>query len=105
MEEAEFRKLADGELKLLSDRLDQVKDLDVDLSNDILVIEFPDGEKFVANLQGPTRQIWFAAHFAAGHFEYDATRRCWKDTKTAEELRVRIARDVGSKLGKPIDLS
>jgi CyaY protein len=104
LSESEFRKLAEAELKALATALDPLTELTVDLANDILTIEFDDGQKYVANLQGPTRQIWFAANFAAGHYDYDPAAQAWRDSKTGEALRTRIARDVGQKLGKGIAL-
>jgi CyaY protein len=102
MDEPVFRKLADAELKVIAQALDPIEALTVDLANDILTIEFEDGQKYVANLQGPTRQIWFAANFTAGHYDFDQSSRTWRDSKNGEELRVRIARDVQQKLGKPV---
>jgi CyaY protein len=102
--EPEFRQLAHEELEAIARVLDPLGELTVDLANDILTIEFDDGSKYVANLQGPSRQIWFAANFAAGHYDYDAQARLWRDSKTAEPLRTRVARDVGQKLGRSIAL-
>jgi iron donor protein CyaY len=102
--ESEFRKVADEELKALAKLLDPSTELTVDVANDALTIEFDDGDKFVLNEQGPTRQLWFAASFQAAHFDFDASSRTWKDDKTGEQLRVRVARDIGKKLGKPVSL-
>ena len=104
LEEKEFRSLADQELRAISGVLDGFIDLTVDLASDILTIEFEDGTKFVANLQGPTRQIWLAADFTAGHFDFDPVARQWVDSKTGEVLRVRLARDLSQKLGRSIQL-
>ena len=74
----------------------------MDLASDILTIEFDDGAKFVSNLQGPSRQIWFAANFSAAHYDFHDASAQWRDSKTAEVFRVRVARDVGAKLGREL---
>jgi iron donor protein CyaY len=102
LSEPEFRKLADDELKALARGLDVHTELSVDYANETLTLEFEDGDKFVINEQGASRQIWFAAAFRAAHFDWDGA--AWKDAKTGEQLRARIAQDVGQKLGKPISL-
>jgi len=102
LDEHDFRKMADEELKALSRKLDVYAELSVDFANETLTVEFDDGDKFVVNQQGASRQIWFAAAFQAAHFDWDGSG--WKDSKTGEALRVRVARDVGKKIGKPVAL-
>lgn len=102
--EQEFRKLADDELKSLAKKLDAFSELTADISADALLIEFDDGEKFILSQQPPTRQLWFAAAFQAGHYDFDEAARTWKDDKTGEALRARIARDIGTKLGRTVAL-
>ena len=104
LSESDFRHLADDELRAIAARLDPLSELTVDHANDIVTIEFDDGEKFVLNQQAPSRQLWFAAAFQAGHYDYDAAARVWKDHKTGETLRARVARDLGHKLGKSVAL-
>lgn len=104
LSEPEFRKLADDELKSISRALDRYTELTVDYANETLTIEFDDGDKFVLNEQGPTRQIWFAAAFEAAHFELDPTAGQWKDTKRGEELHARVSKAVGEKLKKPVSI-
>ena len=103
-DEAAFRKVAGKELESLSSKLDGFTELTVDYASEILNIEFDDGDKFVANLQGPTQQIWFAARYQAGHFAWDDAAKDWLDSKTKETLRARVARDVGFKLKRDIKL-
>jgi CyaY protein len=100
--ESEFRKLASAELDAIARALDPVPELSVDLANETVTIEFDDGDRFVLNEQGPSRQLWFAASFAAAHFDWDGAN--WKDSKTGETLRTRVARDIGQKLGRPVSI-
>ena len=104
MDEGQFRKKAGAELEHLAKGLDGFAELTVDLANEILTIEFEDGERFVANLQGPTRQIWFAAQYQAAHYDFDAAKSAWCDSKTGEALRARVSRDVSGKLKKQVAL-
>jgi len=104
LDEQAFRKLADDELKSLANKLDSITELTSDIAADALLIEFDDGDKFILSQQPPTRQLWFAAAFQAGHYDFDEAAHTWKDDKTGEQLRARIARDIGEKLGKPISL-
>jgi iron donor protein CyaY len=103
-DESAFRKVAIKELEHISGKLDAFTELTVDLASEILTVEFDDGDKFVANLQGPTQQIWFAARYQAGHFSWDDVAKDWLDSKTKETLRARVARDVEFKLKKPVAL-
>lgn len=104
LSESEFRKLADDEIKSIAAQLDAYTELSVDFASETLTIEFDDGDKFVLNQQGAARQIRFAANFAAGHFDHDPAGKGWKDSKTGEALRARVARDIGKKIGKDVKL-
>lgn len=104
LSESDFRHLADDELRAIAAKLDPLPELTVDHANDIVTIEFEDGEKFVLNQQAPSRQLWFAAAFRAGHYDFDPASRVWKDHKTGETLRARVARDLSHKLGRTVSL-
>ncbi len=104
LDEAEYRKRAHAELEAVAKALDPIAELTVDLASDILTIEFEDGLKFVGNMQAPSRQIWFAANFSAGHYDFDAASSQWRDSKTAEVFRARVAREVGQKLGRSLTI-
>lgn len=101
LDEDTFRKKAVAELNHLAKVLDSLAGLTVDFAGDNLTIEFDDGEKYVANPQGPARQLWFAARYQAGHYDLHGDGS-WKDMKTGEPLRSRVARDVSAKLGVPV---
>lgn len=104
LSETDFRHLADDELRAIAAKLDPLPDLTVDHANDIVTIEFDDGEKFVLNQQAPSRQLWFAAAFQAGHYDFDPSAKVWKDSKTGEPLRARVSRDLSRKLGRSVAL-
>lgn len=103
MNEAEFDKLAATALDRLERALrDAADELDVDLANGILTLEFADGERFVINSHGAARQIWAAANLAAMHFGWDGAR--WVDSKTGRELFAEVGRIVSEKLAVPVRL-
>ena len=96
MTESEFDKIATDTL----DRLDKaVRDqVDADLSNGILTLEFEDGTKFVINSHAAARQIWAAANLSAMHFSWDGAR--WLASKTGRELFAEIGALVAGKLAE-----
>jgi CyaY protein len=103
MNEAEFDKLAATALDRLERALrDAADELDVDLANGILTLEFADGERFVINSHAAARQIWAAANLAAMHFSWDGSR--WVDSKTGAELFAEVGRIVSEKLAVPVKL-
>ena len=94
MTESEFDTIASGTL----DKLDKaVRDqVDADLANGILTLEFEDGTKYVINSHAAARQIWAAADLSAMHFSWDGAR--WLDSKTGRELFAEIGQLVARKL-------
>ncbi len=96
MTESEFEKIAGDTL----DRLDKaVRDqVDADLANGILALEFEDGTKYIINSHAAARQIWVAANLSAMHFSWDGTR--WLDSKTGRELFTEIGKLVSEKLAE-----
>ncbi len=96
MTESEFEKIGGDTL----DRLDKaVRDqVDADLANGILALEFEDGTKYIINSHAAARQIWVAANLSAMHFSWDGTR--WLDSKTGRELFTEIGKLVSEKLAE-----
>lgn len=104
LSESQYIELAQRELEQLLRALDEVgEELEVELSNDILVIEFPDQDgKFVINSHRAARQIWMAAGNTAWHFDYAEAR--WVASKTGQELWSVVREQLSAKLGRPLDL-
>lgn len=104
LSEPEYIELAQRELDRLLRALDAVgEELEVELSNDILTIEFPDDDaKFVINSHRAARQIWMAAGTTAWHFDHQAGR--WVASKTDEELWDVMERQLGDQLGRRVRL-
>ena len=102
--EPEFERLADTELKRLVEAVIACDDaLDPDLQGGVLSIVFEDGTKYVVNSHRAARQIWMAAERNAWHFDRDAASATWTTTG-GDELWSTVARVLGNKLGRTLDL-
>jgi len=101
--EREFEKLADDELKKLSDALDEVDDLEADLQMGVLTISFPDGARYVINSHRAAKQIWGAAESSAWHFDWQKDTR-WVAPKNGDELWSTVERLLTTKLARPVKL-
>ena len=104
--ELDYEARAFPELAALVRALDALEegDLEVELSSDILTIEFSDGTRYVVNSHRAARQIWMAAERNAWHFDWDAERRAWIASKSKSELWATLKSAIESKLGRPIAL-
>lgn len=88
----------------------ELDELDVNLAGDVLTLTFGDGGQFVINAHSAAEQVWMAANRSAWHFDLvpadagpddDAK---WVAQKTDDELMSTVARVVGEKLSRPIEL-
>ncbi len=103
LSESEYSALAAKELQALLDALDELgDDVDAELANDIITLEFPDGTKYVINSHRAARQIWMAAGTSAWHF--DSTDAGWIASKSNEELWQVVERVLSAKLKRPVQL-
>lgn len=106
--EETYRKLASTTLNQLVTELDRLslrlgEVFEVELSNDILTLEFADGVRFVINSHRAAQQIWMAANTSAWHFNPAADGE-WVCSKTGETLRVILTAQLSAKLGQSIEL-
>jgi CyaY protein len=105
LDERDFEKKAGATLSRLFSSLEQAsEDLDVDLADGILTVEFEDGAKFIINSHAAAQQIWLSANMAASHFGWHEPTQSWRDTKTGAELVTEIGRLVAEKLSQPVVL-
>ena len=105
MDEKEFdRRAREALLKLETALQDVSDDLDVDLADGILTLEFGDGAKYVANSHAAAQQIWLSANLAAWHFGWHGATQSWRDTKTGAELFTELGKLVAEKLAQPVVL-
>jgi CyaY protein len=84
------------------DRLDH-DDIDMDMSDGKLVIEFDDGIKLIVSRQGAADQIWLAE--PKGGWHYDHRDGEWIDTKRGMELMETLETLISEKLGEPVTLT
>jgi len=105
MDDKQFEKLAYDELGRIEKSLGSLDDLDVDLADGILTVEFEEGPKVVINSHSAARQIWVAANLAAAHFSHDPNTSRWFDSRTGQELWDRLNSILTDRLGHPIKLS
>lgn len=107
LDEDEYLSRAQEALHALVEALDQLgnDDLDCELENDIITLEFSDETTYVINSHRAAKQIWMAADLTAWHFDWDTTQDRWIATKTGDELWDTVSRVVTKKLRMPIVLS
>ncbi|MFP4079822.1 MAG: iron donor protein CyaY [Ectothiorhodospira sp.] len=107
MTQPSFALQAEQTLEDLMERMGAVEalaDLDMDIVDGVLTVEFDDGGKIILNRQGPVRQIWLASPEGPAHFHLDADRAQWVDERSGEELFTALGRILSGRLGQPIRL-
>ncbi|WP_019569972.1 iron donor protein CyaY [Thioalkalivibrio sp. ALE11] len=87
----------------LSDHPD-LGDLDIDLIDGVLTLEFEDGAQMILNRQEAAAQIWLSSPEGPAHFGYDEATGQWQNDRTGETLGTTLARVLGGKLGTSIEL-
>jgi CyaY protein len=102
MDDATFDKIADEELHHLASALDECDpdELEAELSQGVLTVSFPDGEKLIVNSHRAAGQIWMAAFRQAWHFTPSREEGGWKWRTDKDELRETISRCVAKKIGR-----
>ncbi|TVQ72849.1 MAG: iron donor protein CyaY [Chromatiaceae bacterium] len=107
MNQVSFSVQAEQTLEELMERMsavDELADLDMDIVDGVLTIEFDDRSKLILNRQEPLRQIWLASPEGPAHFGHDAESDQWLDDKEGHELVATLQRVLGIKLGTDIRL-
>lgn len=79
-------------------------DLDMDIVDAVLKVEFEDGSQIIINRQEPVQQLWVASPLGPAHFSFDAGRNLWVDIKTGETLMGTLSRAFTLKLGVAVTL-
>lgn len=106
MDDATFDKIADEELHHLVEAFDACDpdELEAELSQGVLTVSFPDGEKLIVNSHRAAGQIWMAAFRQAWHFTPGQEGGRWIWRTAADELRATISRCVGKKIGREFEV-
>ena len=85
MTETEFNLKVDDVLLKLERSIEAVDaDIDFELNEGILQMEFADGSQIIINRQTPNREIWVAARSGGFHFSWDGSQ--WKSMREQREL-------------------
>lgn len=79
-------------------------DLDMDIVDGVLKIEFEDGGQIIVNRQEPLQQLWVASPLGPAHFSFDSARDAWIDDKTGATLMDTLSRAFSQKLGATVEL-
>ncbi len=108
MDESAFQTTADETIEALFEAIEQaVGDrLDVDLEGGILTLTLEDDRQYVINKHAPNRQIWLSSPLSgAAHFNYDAARNQWANTRTEGTLSGTLADELLSLTGTSVSLA
>ncbi len=82
----------------------ELDELDSELAGDVLTLTFGDGGRFVINAHSAAGQVWMAAGTDAWHFDLEPASGRWIASKTGDELMQTLARTVGARIGRVVDL-
>ncbi len=107
MGEVSFSVRASRLLEGLLERMEAVEalaDVDMDLVDGILTVEFDDGGQLIINRQESAGQIWVASPLGPAHFSFDAARDDWLDDRSGATLTETLEKAFTAKLGEPVSL-
>ena len=82
----------------------ELDELDSELAGDVLTLSFATGNRIVINAHSAAGQVWMAAGTEAWHFDLDEASGRWIASKTGDELMQTVARTVGARIGRSIEL-
>lgn len=83
---------------------DTLSDLDLDLIDGVLTVEFEDGSQLILNRQEAAGQLWLASPEGPAHFDFDSGRGDWLNDRTGAPLLETLERVISEKLGEPVRL-
>jgi CyaY protein len=107
MADISFSLHAEQTLETLLERMsgiDALADLDMDIIDGVLTIEFDDGGKVILNRQEAASQIWLASPEGTAHFGYDPNKDAWLNDRTGESLTGTLNRVLSAGTGEEIRL-
>jgi iron donor protein CyaY len=108
IDETTFRQAADGALDSLFKALTRAGeqyDLDADMNNGALTVEFEDSPaKFVVSPNTPVRQIWVSAHSRSFKLDWNEKAGAFILTDTGQSLPELIGEHISTQLGEEVTL-
>lgn len=84
---------------------DAISDLDADLIDGVLRIDFDNGAVVILNRQEPLKQLWLASPEGPAHFTYEMQREEWVDERTGESLSQSLSRIFSLQTGIPVTIT
>ncbi|OBS10768.1 iron donor protein CyaY [Acidihalobacter prosperus] len=90
-------------LQYVSDH-DALADLDADLIDGVLRIDFDSGAVLILNRQEPVRQLWLASPEGPAHFGLDEASGEWRNDRTGESLTAALGRVFSQQVGEPVTI-
>lgn len=107
MSQTSFALHATQTLEDILDRMsrdDALSDLDFDLIDGVLTIEFDDGGTIILNRQEAAQQLWLASPEGPAHFGYDSQQDAWCNDRTGDTLLDTLNRVLSEQTGESIRL-
>jgi len=107
MSQTSFALFAEQTLDDIQRRLSEqadLDDLDIDLIDGVLTIEFEDGAQIILNRQEAAQQIWLSSPEGPAHFGYSEDDRAWRNDRSGDDLHQTLARVIGGKTGVTVEL-
>ena len=100
----EIRTIIDDTLHDLVERVEALDrdEIDLELGDGKVVLEFDDGVKLIVSRQSAADQIWLAEPNGGWHYDWRDGR--WIDGKRGVELFASLAELIGAKLGESVRL-
>lgn len=81
---------------------DALEDVDMDLIDGVLTVEFEDGAQIIINRQSSAEQIWVASPLGPAHFSFYDDKNDWLDDKTSVSLKSTLEQAFSEKLGQAV---
>ncbi len=106
LEESEFIKLAEETLGRYLSVIEETEpdNMDADLQDGVLTLEFDDGRVYIVNRHVPLRQIWLSSPLSgAGHFDYRDGK--WIASRDGRNLAETLSAELSGLLETKVRLS
>jgi CyaY protein len=105
MNDGEFHRIAADTLLHIEQAVEHSgADIDFEITDSILTLDFANGTQIVINKQGTAKQIWVAARAGGFHYRYDAGAKRWINDQNGTELMAELSRLVSQQAGKSVHL-
>ncbi len=99
-----FAMAAEQILDRIVDRLGEAApEVDADMIDGVLTLQFPDGSEMVINRQEAVKQIWLACSDGPARFDH-RNGRIWIDLRSGNKLEQHLASVLARRLGRPVEL-